>query len=70
MSENLFNDAWSYECLNDVPSNKFCAAYGPYACVFIEDLLVGMDMKFHNNNEVDDFRMKYVVAVLEKELTS
>ncbi|KAG5580245.1 hypothetical protein H5410_050872 [Solanum commersonii] len=69
LSENLLNDAWSYERLKDVPSNNSCAAYGPYACVFIDHLLVGIDMKFLNDNEMNNFRMKYVVAVLEKELT-
>ncbi|KAK6775993.1 hypothetical protein RDI58_026994 [Solanum bulbocastanum] len=66
---NLLNDAWSYERLKDVPSNNSCAAYGPYACVFIDHLLVGMDMNCLNDNEVDNYRMKYVVAVLEKILT-
>ncbi|KAK6776112.1 hypothetical protein RDI58_027113 [Solanum bulbocastanum] len=30
----FLKDAWSYERLNDVPSNNSCAAYGPYAYFF------------------------------------
>ncbi|KAH0661394.1 hypothetical protein KY284_026325 [Solanum tuberosum] len=43
------------------------AACGLYACVFIDHLLTGTDMSCLKDNEVDNFRMKYVVAVLEKE---
>ncbi|KAG5594763.1 hypothetical protein H5410_035995 [Solanum commersonii] len=68
LSEIFLNDAWSYERLKNVPSNNSCAACGPYACVFIDHLLTGTDMSCLNDNEVDNFRMKYVVAVLEKEL--
>ncbi|KAH0715835.1 hypothetical protein KY284_008740 [Solanum tuberosum] len=68
LSEFFLNDAWSYERLKNVPSNNSRAACGPYACVFIYHLLTGIDMSYLNDNEVDNFRMKYVVAVLEKEL--
>jgi len=68
LSEFFLNDAWSYERLKNVPSNNSRAACGPYACVFIDHLLTGIDMSCLNDNEVDNFRMKYVVAVLEKEL--
>ncbi|KAH0722867.1 hypothetical protein KY290_005523 [Solanum tuberosum] len=68
LSEIFLNDAWSYERLKNVPSNNSRAACGPYACVFIDHLLTGTDMSCLNDNEVDNFRMKYVVAVLEKEL--
>lgn len=67
--ENLLNDTWSYERLKNVPSNNSCVVYGPYACVFIDHLLVWMNMTCLNNNEVDNFRMKFVVAMIEKELT-
>ncbi|KAH0683500.1 hypothetical protein KY289_021252 [Solanum tuberosum] len=68
LSEIFLNDAWSYERLKNVPSNNSRAACGPYACVFIDHLLTGTDMSCLNDNEVDNFRMKYVVVVLEKEL--
>ncbi|KAH0697705.1 hypothetical protein KY289_015187 [Solanum tuberosum] len=68
LSEICLNDAWSYERLKNVPSNNSRAACGPYACVFIDHLLTGIDMSCLNDNEVDNFRMKYAVAVLEKEL--
>ncbi|KAG5594643.1 hypothetical protein H5410_035875 [Solanum commersonii] len=68
LSEFFLNNAWSYECLKNVPSNNSRAACGPYACIFIDHLLTGTDMSCLNDNEVDNFRMKYVVAVLEKEL--
>ena len=41
--ENLLNVAWSYERLKIVSSNHSCATYGPYACIFIDHLLVGMN---------------------------
>ncbi|KAH0776726.1 hypothetical protein KY290_008137 [Solanum tuberosum] len=69
LSGNSLNDGWSYERLKDVPSNNSWAAYGPDVRVFIDHLLVGMDMNCLNDNEVDNFRMKYVVVVLEKILT-
>ncbi|KAH0684742.1 hypothetical protein KY289_022494 [Solanum tuberosum] len=68
LSEFFLNDAWSYERLKNVLSNNSRAACGPYACVFIDHLLTGTDMSCLNDNEVDNFRMKYVVVVLEKEL--
>ncbi|KAG5589451.1 hypothetical protein H5410_039965 [Solanum commersonii] len=68
LSEFFLNDAWSYERLKNVSSNNSRAACGPYACVLIDHLLTGTDMSCLNDNEVDNFRMKYVVAVLKKEL--
>ncbi|KAG5600375.1 hypothetical protein H5410_031745 [Solanum commersonii] len=64
LSEFFFNNAWSYEHLKNVPSNNSCAACGPYAYVFIDHLLTGTDMSCFNDNEVDNFRMKYYFVFL------
>ncbi|KAG5625953.1 hypothetical protein H5410_011171 [Solanum commersonii] len=64
LSEFFLNDAWSYERLKNVPSNNSRAACGPYACVFIDHLLTGTDMSCLNDNEVDNFRMKYYFVFL------
>ncbi|PHT50442.1 hypothetical protein CQW23_10189 [Capsicum baccatum] len=37
-------------------------ACGLYACVFIDHLLTGMNLMFLNDNEMDNFRMRYDVA--------
>ncbi|PHT40113.1 hypothetical protein CQW23_18967 [Capsicum baccatum] len=68
LPEKNLNDAWSYERLKDVPRSNFCAACGPYACVFIDHLFTRTNLMRLNDNEVDNFRMRYIVAVIEKEL--
>ncbi|KAG5605099.1 hypothetical protein H5410_026591 [Solanum commersonii] len=49
LSKFFLNDAWSYERLKNVPSNNSRAACGPYACVFIDHLLLGDGYGIYDN---------------------
>ncbi|KAG5587157.1 hypothetical protein H5410_047591 [Solanum commersonii] len=44
--------------------NNSRATCGPYTCVFIDHLLTGTDMSCLNDNDVNNFRMKYYFVFL------